>query len=56
MRIAVISDIHSNLLALKAVLEDIKKRGVDITVCTGDLVGYCTYPNEVIELLREKIF
>lgn len=54
MRIAVISDIHSNLLALKAVLEDIKKRGVDITVCTGDLVGYCTYPNEVIELLREK--
>lgn len=54
MKIAVISDIHSNLLALEAVLEDIKERGVDLTVCTGDLVGYCTYPNEVINLLREK--
>ena len=56
MRIAVISDIHSNIYALEEVLEDIKSRNVDLTVCTGDLVGYATRPNEVIEVLRrEKI-
>ena len=56
MRIAVISDIHSNVYALNEVLEDIQKRDVDLTVCTGDLVGYATRPNEVIETLkREKI-
>ncbi len=40
MRIAVISDIHSNHYALKKVLEDIKKRSIDTIICTGDLVGY----------------
>lgn len=56
MRIAVISDIHSNIYALNEVLADLKKRNVDLTVCTGDLVGYATRPNEVIETLRrEKI-
>ncbi|WP_057977760.1 metallophosphoesterase family protein [Caloramator mitchellensis] len=54
MRIAVISDIHSNILGLEAVLKDIEKKNVDLTVCTGDLVGYCTYPNEVINLIRQK--
>lgn len=54
MRIAVISDIHSNILALKAVLEDIDQRQVDTVVCAGDLVGYAPFPDEVIDLLREK--
>lgn len=39
MRIATISDIHSNLYALNEVLADIEKRNVDMVVCTGDLVG-----------------
>ena len=52
MKIAVISDIHSNIYALNEVLEDIKNKNVDIIVCTGDLVGYGTRPNEVIETLR----
>ena len=56
MRIAVISDIHSNIYALEEVLKDIKNKNVDLVVCTGDLVGYATRPNEVIETLRrEKI-
>ncbi|MGX4599046.1 metallophosphoesterase family protein [Faecalimicrobium sp. JNUCC 81] len=56
MKIAVISDIHSNIYALNEVLLDIEKRNIDMTVCTGDLVGYGTRPNEVIETLkREKI-
>jgi len=54
MRIAVITDIHSNVYALNEVLADLKKRNVDLTVCTGDLVGYATRPNEVIETLRNE--
>ncbi|MCR1955440.1 metallophosphatase family protein [Clostridioides mangenotii] len=54
MRIAVISDIHSNIYALDAVLTNIETIDVDITVCTGDLVGYGTRPNEVIETLKRN--
>lgn len=54
MRIAVISDIHSNIYALEAVLEDIKSKDVDLITCTGDLVGYGTRPNEVIETIRNN--
>lgn len=54
MKIAVISDIHSNIEALKAVLRDIEKKQVDTVICTGDLVGYCAHPNEVIDLLRKR--
>lgn len=53
MKLAIISDIHSNAAALKAVLEDIKNRNVDLTICLGDLVGYCTYPNDVIDMIRK---
>ena len=54
MKIAVISDIHSNIYALEEVLLDIEKRQVDLVVCTGDLVGYGTRPNEVIELIKKN--
>ncbi|MFH1774844.1 MAG: metallophosphoesterase family protein [Methanobacteriota archaeon] len=51
MQVAIISDIHSNLPALREVLKEIK--GMRI-FCCGDLVGYAAFPNEVIELVREK--
>ncbi len=54
MRYAVISDIHSNLEALTAVLAEIDTLGVDRIVCLGDLVGYNSNPNECIELVRER--
>lgn len=54
MRIAVISDIHSNIYALNDVISDIKNRNVDMVVCTGDLVGYGTRPNEVIHRIKEE--
>lgn len=54
MNIAVISDIHGNIFALKAVLEDIKNRNVDTIICLGDLVGYGPFPNEVIDLIRKE--
>jgi len=51
MRILVVSDIHGNIWALEEVL---KKESYDIMICLGDLVDYGPYPNEVIELIREK--
>lgn len=54
MKIAVISDIHGNLMALESVLDDIDERDVDEVICLGDLVGYLPFANEVVELLREE--
>lgn len=51
MRIAVVSDIHGNLEALKAVLEDIKAREVDVTVNLGDVVSGPLFPAECADLL-----
>jgi len=54
MRIAVISDIHSNLQALTKALSLIDECGVDRVVCLGDVVGYGGNPNECVELVRER--
>lgn len=49
MKIALLSDIHSNLEALQAVLEDARAYGVDEFICAGDLVDYGPNPNIVIK-------
>jgi len=54
MRVAIISDIHSNYEALKSVLADIRRRAVPQVVCLGDLVGYNCFPSETLALLRES--
>lgn len=54
MRIALISDVHGNIRALKKVLEKIETLDIDQIICTGDLVGYLPNPNEVVNLFREK--
>ena len=54
MRVAVISDVHSNLHALEAVLAEVDATGVDELWCLGDLVGYGPRPNECVALLRER--
>ena len=54
MKIAIISDIHSNLEALKRVFASIDERQAEAVYCLGDIVGYGSYPNECIELVREK--
>ena len=51
---AVISDIHSNLEALTAVLADIKKRGIKLIYCLGDVVGYGPDPKPCLDLVIEK--
>jgi len=51
---AVISDVHSNLEALDAVLEDIRKRKIEKVFFLGDAVGYGPNPNECVEILKEN--
>jgi predicted phosphodiesterase len=53
MRTAIISDIHSNLEALEATLQDIATHNVGGVLCLGDVVGYNTNPIECIQLLRK---
>ncbi len=53
MRIAVLSDVHSNLPALEKILSHIKSIHVDRIYCTGDIVGYGPFPNECIELIKD---
>lgn len=54
-RIVIFGDIHANLPALEAVFEDMAQRGFDSNLyCLGDLVGYGTFPNEVIEVIGER--
>ena len=54
MRYAIISDLHSNLEAFKAVISSIGKERVDGIVCLGDIVGYGANPVECISMLRER--
>ncbi|RRA98916.1 metallophosphoesterase family protein [Larkinella rosea] len=54
LKIAVISDIHANLPALKTVLNDIENRRADQVYCLGDLVDFAPWPNEVIDLIRQN--
>jgi predicted phosphodiesterase len=54
MRIAIISDIHSNLEALTKALETIDQRPIDEIICLGDIVGYGANPNECVELIRQR--
>jgi len=52
MRYAIFSDMHSNLEAFRAFLEDSKKERVDRYFCLGDIVGYGADPHECIELTK----
>ena len=55
MRIAIVSDVHSNLEALDAVLRHAESSGpIDEVWCLGDIVGYCADPSSVIATLRDR--
>jgi diadenosine tetraphosphatase ApaH/serine/threonine PP2A family protein phosphatase len=53
MRYGIISDIHSNLEALDAVLADTVQQHIDTFICLGDIVGYGANPNECVQRVRE---
>jgi len=52
-RFAVISDVHANLDALLAVLDDFDEQEVEKVYCLGDLVGYGAHPLEVIDIAMQ---
>jgi predicted phosphodiesterase len=52
--ITIFGDIHGNLPAFEAVLRDMAARGLDNLYCLGDLVGYGTFPDEVIAQIRSR--
>ncbi len=55
MKVGIVADVHANWHALLQVLQELDQiHGVALTVCAGDLVCYGAYPNEVVDLLRER--
>lgn len=53
-RVAIFGDIHANLPALEAVFADMDAQQLHERYCLGDLVGYATFPNEVIAAIRDR--
>lgn len=54
MRVAIVSDIHSNLSALEAVCSEIQSRGITAVWCLGDIVGYGAHPNQCLDIIRSR--
>src|SRR6478752_7279770 len=54
MRVAVLADIHGNLPACEAVLEDIARQKPDFVVAAGDLALRGAHPRETVELLDDR--
>lgn len=53
MKIGILSDIHSNAVALQAVLSWLEDANIEKFICDGDIVGYYSRPNETISMLDE---
>ena len=54
MKFAVISDIHGNMFALNAVLNDIKSQNIDKIYCLGDLAMAGPEPNKTVNFVKNK--
>ena len=54
VKIAIISDIHSNYQALKSAIEDCEKKGVEKIFCCGDIIGKGCNANKCVNLIRQK--
>jgi len=54
VKIGLISDVHGNVVALEAALDQLRLRGAETVICLGDLVGYGPSPNEAIDLIRRE--
>lgn len=51
-RIILFSDVHANIHALEAVVQDSKRYAADAMYCLGDIVSGCAFPNECIDYVR----
>lgn len=52
---AILGDIHANIEALEAVIEDARREGVTNFLCVGDVVGYNASPAECIRVIRDEL-
>jgi putative phosphoesterase len=52
MRALVVSDLHSNAEALRAVMQRVRRKKFDAVICLGDFVGYGAQPNQVLDTMR----
>ena len=52
MRVAVLSDIHGNYIALESCIEEIQRRNIDKIIFLGDYVGELAYPQRTMALIR----
>lgn len=55
MRMAILGDIHANLEALQAVLDDIRRNSINEILSVGDVVGYGANPRECLSLLKNAV-
>ncbi|HEX7707785.1 MAG TPA: metallophosphoesterase family protein [Thermoanaerobaculia bacterium] len=53
MRALVVSDLHSNAEALRAVLKRVNRKKFDTVICLGDFVGYGAQPNHILDTMRK---
>jgi len=54
VKTAVISDIHSNIEALSAVISELEQTGIERVICLGDIVGYGADPDDCLQLIKDK--
>lgn len=53
MRIGIITDVHNNVVALKAILQKFQSEKCDGIICCGDIIGIGPYPEETVSVLTE---
>ena len=53
MKLGIITDIHSNIIALNEVLKKFEKIKIDKILCCGDIIGIGSSPEEVIQALMQ---
>ena len=51
MKIGVISDIHSDIVSLKMVLNDLESQNVENIFCCGDIIGYGLFPDAIVKTI-----
>ena len=54
IKIAIFSDVHGNLPALRSIIDDIKKENCDEIICLGDIVGIGPNPKECLDLIMDN--
>ncbi|MGZ8868135.1 MAG: metallophosphoesterase family protein, partial [Thermoanaerobaculia bacterium] len=52
MRALIVSDLHANAAAVRAVFKRVRRKSFHEIVCLGDFVGYGAEPNQVLDAMR----